>query len=113
MARLLVDTDVASFVFKWHPEFAPQYVAIMRGSELVVSLMTLAEMRQGALDANWDRASALHWKPIYLTSQHSIPTACCAPRGPSFETRARERDVELVQPTHGSLRRPWFCQYRW
>ena len=52
--RLVVDTDVASFVFKWHPEFAPRYVAIMRGSELVVSFMTLAEMRQGALDANWD-----------------------------------------------------------
>src|SRR5258708_25064013 len=51
--KLVVDTDVASFVFKWHPEFAPPYVAIMRGSELVVSFMTLAEMRQGALEANW------------------------------------------------------------
>lgn len=51
-ARLVVDT-VASFVFKWHPEFAPRYVAILRGSELVVSFMTLAEMRQGALDAPW------------------------------------------------------------
>jgi len=52
-ARLVVDTDVASFVFKWHPEFAPRYVGIIRGFELVVSFMTLAEMRQGALDANW------------------------------------------------------------
>jgi hypothetical protein len=52
-ARLVVDTDVASFVFKWHPKFAPLYFAIVRGSELVVSFMTLAEMRQGALDANW------------------------------------------------------------
>ncbi len=26
---------------------------IIRGSELVLSFMTLAEMRQGALDANW------------------------------------------------------------
>lgn len=51
--ELVVDTDVASFVFKWHPEFAPRYVAIMRGSELVVSFMTLTEMRQGALEANW------------------------------------------------------------
>jgi tRNA(fMet)-specific endonuclease VapC len=51
--KLVVDTDVASFVFKWHPEFAARYVAIMRGSELVVSFMTLAEMRQGALEANW------------------------------------------------------------
>jgi predicted nucleic acid-binding protein len=52
-ARLVVDTDVASFVFKWHPEFAPRYIAILRGFELVVSFMTLAEMRQGALNADW------------------------------------------------------------
>src|SRR5215831_19161202 len=52
-ARLVVDTDVASFVFKWHPEFAPRYDDVLRGSELIVSFMTLAEMRQGALDANW------------------------------------------------------------
>jgi tRNA(fMet)-specific endonuclease VapC len=52
-ARLVVDTDVASFIFKWHAEFAPRYVDIVRGSELIVSFMTLAEMRQGALDANW------------------------------------------------------------
>ena len=51
--RLVLDTDVASFVFKWHPEFAPRYVDLIRGYELVVSFMTLAEMRQGALDANW------------------------------------------------------------
>ena len=52
-ARLVVDTDVASFIFKWHPEFAPRYVALVRGCELVVSFMTLAEMRQGAFDAKW------------------------------------------------------------
>ena len=52
-ARLVVDTDVASFIFKWHPEFAPRYVDMVRGSELIVSFMTLAEMRQGALDASW------------------------------------------------------------
>jgi tRNA(fMet)-specific endonuclease VapC len=52
-ARLVVDTDVASFVFKWHPEYAPRYVEILRGNELIVSFMTLAEMRRGALDANW------------------------------------------------------------
>jgi len=52
-ARLVVDTDVASFVFKWHPNFAPRYVRIIRGFELVLSFMTLAEMGQGALNANW------------------------------------------------------------
>jgi predicted nucleic acid-binding protein len=52
-ARLVIDTDVASFIFKWHPEFAPRYIAIVRGFALAVSFMTLGEMRQGALDANW------------------------------------------------------------
>ncbi|HEV2173920.1 MAG TPA: PIN domain-containing protein [Nitrospira sp.] len=32
---------------------AAPYVNILRGFELMVSFMTLAEMRQGALDANW------------------------------------------------------------
>jgi predicted nucleic acid-binding protein len=54
-ARLVVDTDVASFIFKWHPVFASRYVSIIRGAELILSFMTLAEMRQGALDANWGR----------------------------------------------------------
>jgi len=52
-ARLVVDTDVASFIFKWHPDFAPRYLEIIRGFELIVSFVTLAEMRQGAMDANW------------------------------------------------------------
>src|SRR5437016_12430794 len=52
-ARLVIDTDVASFIFKWHLEFAPRYLGIIRGAELVISFMTLAEMRQGALYANW------------------------------------------------------------
>jgi predicted nucleic acid-binding protein len=52
-ARLVVDTDVASLIFKWHPEFAPLYLNIIRGSDLVISFITVAEMRQGSLDANW------------------------------------------------------------
>lgn len=28
-ARLVVDTDVASFIFKWHPQFAPRYVELV------------------------------------------------------------------------------------
>lgn len=51
--RLVIDTDVASFIFKWHPEFAPPYLGLIRGCELILSFMTIAEMRPGALDANW------------------------------------------------------------
>ena len=52
-ARAVVDTDVVSYIFKWHPEFAPRYIRMIRGFELIISFMTMAEMRQGALEANW------------------------------------------------------------
>ena len=92
--KLVVDTDVASFVFKWHPEFAPRYVDIIRGSELIVSFMTVAEMCQGALDANWGPRKCACWKHTWPTSQCFIPTACCALRGPPFGTRACAKDVK-------------------
>jgi len=50
---LVVDTDVASYLFKWHPTFAPGYIELVRDAELVLSFMTVAEMRQGAINANW------------------------------------------------------------
>jgi len=40
-------------VFKWHPDFAPRYVGLIGGAELVLSFMTLAELRQGVIGANW------------------------------------------------------------
>jgi hypothetical protein len=58
-ARLVVDTDVASFIFKWHPEFAPRYLNIVRGSELVLSFMTVAEMRRALWMRTGDPASEL------------------------------------------------------
>ena len=93
-ARLVVDTDVASFVFKWHPEFAPRYVEIIRGSELVLSFMTLAEMRQGALDANWGQRKCDVLEAYLQTSQYSILTAGCVPPGLQYGTRAAVRDVK-------------------
>lgn len=51
--RVVVGTDVASYILKWHPQFAPPYARIVRGFQLIASFMTLAEMRQGALEANW------------------------------------------------------------
>jgi predicted nucleic acid-binding protein len=46
-------TCAARRQFYFQVAFAPLYVATVRGSELVASFMTLAGMRQGALDANW------------------------------------------------------------
>jgi len=64
-SRLVIDTDVASFIFKWHPDLAPRYVSIVRGSELILSFMTLAEIRQGALDAHWGQRKR-HLLEVYL-----------------------------------------------
>ena len=52
MKLLVVDTDVASYIFKWHP-LASQYVELLRGNDPIISFMTLAEMRFGALEARW------------------------------------------------------------
>jgi hypothetical protein len=101
MARLVVDTDIASFIFKRHPEFTPRYVDILRGSDSIASFMTLAEMRRRTVDANWGPRNTLCPKLIWPTSQSFIRTACCAPRGPSFGTRVRVTDVELVRLSHG------------
>ena len=82
-ARLVVDTDVASFVFKWHPEFAPRYVDVLRWCELVISFMTMAEMRQGTLDANWGprKRAVLEAVPDFWRKEESgIMTAYSKPR---------------------------------
>jgi len=95
-ARLIVDTDVASFVFKWHPKFAPSYVAILRGSELAVSCMTLAEMRQGALEANWGRrkCDALETYLADFSVLHSDSLLCSTWAAVRHESTRRGRQMD-------------------
>ena len=52
MSRIVVDTDVASYIFNWH-SLAQQYADTLRGSELILSFMTIAELRMGAISAGW------------------------------------------------------------
>ena len=110
---MVVDTDVASFVFKWHPEFAPRYVSIIRGFELVLSFMTLAEMRQGAMNANWgQRKSDLLEEYLGdFSVVHSDSHLCST--WAAIRTRVCARDAQSVQPMPGSPQPPWFCRLRW
>ncbi len=48
MKRIVVDTDVASYIFNWH-SLAQRYADVLRGSDLVLSFMTIAELRIGAM----------------------------------------------------------------
>jgi len=52
MSRIVADTDVASYIFNWHSS-AQRYVDILQGSELVLSFMSVAELRMGAISAGW------------------------------------------------------------
>jgi hypothetical protein len=52
MSQIVIDTDVASYIFNWHSS-AQRYLDAFRGSELVLSFMSIAEMRMGAIAAGW------------------------------------------------------------
>jgi predicted nucleic acid-binding protein len=52
MTTLVVDTDLVSFIFNRHP-LGEAYLDMVAGKELVVSFMTLAEVRLGARLAQW------------------------------------------------------------
>jgi tRNA(fMet)-specific endonuclease VapC len=52
MSQIVVDTDVVSYLFNWH-SLAQDYTNALRGSELVQSFMSVAELRMGAISAGW------------------------------------------------------------
>jgi hypothetical protein len=52
MKRLVAGTDVVSYISKWHP-FAPRYAELLEANEVVLSFVTPAEMRLGAMKAHW------------------------------------------------------------
>ena len=52
MSQIVVDTDVASYLFNWH-SLAQGYASALHGSELILSFMSVAELRMGAFSAGW------------------------------------------------------------
>ena len=52
MSQIVVDTGLASYIFNWH-SLAQRYSDALRGSELILSFMTIAELRMGAISAGW------------------------------------------------------------
>jgi len=51
MADVVVDTDIASYIFNQH-RLAPYYVELLRGRNLLLSFMSVAELPAGAFAAN-------------------------------------------------------------
>ena len=52
MNQIVVDTDRASYLFNWH-SLARRYADALHGSELILSFMSIAELRMGAISAGW------------------------------------------------------------
>ncbi len=50
MSHVIIDTDIASYIFNWHSS-ARRYVDALRGFELILSFMSIAELRMGAIAA--------------------------------------------------------------
>jgi integrase len=46
MSQVVVDADVASYIFNWH-SLAQSYVNLLRSSKLILSFMSIAELRIG------------------------------------------------------------------
>jgi len=88
MALRLLDTNIASYVFKGH-SLAAKYQQHLLGHTLVVSFMTVAEMREGALRANWSpkRIAKLDGFLQLYVWLHSDPDICRRWADVRFERR--------------------------
>jgi len=71
MSLLLIDTDIASFIFKGS-DYAEPYMPFLSGHELALSFMTVAELFQWAILRQWgDRR--LTQLEQYLSNYMIIP----------------------------------------
>jgi len=71
MSLLLIDTDIASFIFKGS-DYADPYLPILRDQELALSFMTVAELFQWAILRQWGDLRLLQLEQ-YLSNYLVIP----------------------------------------
>ena len=71
MSSVVVDTDVASFIFKNHP-IAGLYERDLAGSTLLISFMTLAELDRWAIQSKWGPARR-EWLRLYIERFVMLP----------------------------------------
>jgi len=90
MSQIVVDTDVTSYIFNWHSS-AQSYVDALRGSELILSFMSIAEMRMGAPVGAFDGAPFSNSSSPVSVSY--MPTTLCVLLGPGCgRTLGRQAD---------------------
>ena len=73
MNRVVVDTDVVSFLFKNHP-IGNRYDPELAGRILLISFMTVAELERWAIQRKWNE-QRLHWLHLYLRRHTVVPSS--------------------------------------
>jgi tRNA(fMet)-specific endonuclease VapC len=73
MKPLVIDTDVASFLFK-NDSRAQSYLPHLRDRQWLISFMTEAELEQWALLSNW-QAKRIEWLRAFLGRFAVVPSS--------------------------------------
>lgn len=73
MKPVVIDTDVASFLFK-NDSRAQSYLGHLRDREWLISFMTEAELEQWALLSNW-QAMRIEWLRVFLGRFVVVPSS--------------------------------------
>jgi tRNA(fMet)-specific endonuclease VapC len=71
MSLLLIDTNIASFIFKGS-DYADPYISLLSGHELALSFMTVAELFQWAILRQWGDRRVVQLEQ-YLSNYIIIP----------------------------------------
>jgi predicted nucleic acid-binding protein len=97
MTRVVVDTDVVSFLFKGHPT-GSLYAEHLAGSVLLISFMTVAELERWALQFQWGRArlDRLHAHLGRFTVVPSSPDLCHVWAEITIAAQASGRRIECA-----------------
>jgi predicted nucleic acid-binding protein len=97
MNRVVVDTDVVSFLFKNHP-IGNRYDPELAERIPLISFMTAAELERWAIQRKWN-APRLHWLHLYLrrfTVVPSSPDLCRAWAEVMVAAQAAGRRIECA-----------------
>jgi tRNA(fMet)-specific endonuclease VapC len=81
MSTILLDTNVASFIFK-DSDYATPYKPLLNGHELAISFMSIAELYQWAFMRQWgDRRIAQLEQYLLIARKTPVPCAWGCKRG--------------------------------
>ena len=96
MSLVLIDTDIASFLFKGS-DYAEPYMPLLSGHELALSFMTVAELLQWAILRHWGDLRLAQLEQ-YLSNYIIIPIDWALCREWAQTRVARQHAGRVISP---------------